>query len=176
MAEEKHFYGGQALMEGVMMRGTDVWGAAVRRLDGKMAVIRQGIWHLTHQHPWARWPLIRGNVALVDTLNLGLRSLFFSFNVLVEEQMELERQAQAEAAAAEAEQTAADGQPAKKKKAPKKQTDMGWAVWLALLPSLALGVGLFIILPTLVVGWLPNSEGLHPILKIHGPCLPPASA
>ena len=127
-------------MEGVMMRGTDVWGAAVRRLDGQIAVIRQDIWDLTHKHRWAKWPFIRGNIALLDTLNLGLRSLFFSFNVLVEEQMEQERKAQAEAATAE-EQAPDDGKAAKRKKAPKEQSDMGWAVWLAMVPSLALGLG-----------------------------------
>lgn len=163
MGEESHFYGGQALMEGVMMRGTDVWGAAVKRLDGKIAVIRQQIWDLTHKYRWAKWPFVRGNIALVDTLNLGLRSLFFSFNVLVEEQMQLEREAQ-EQAAAEAEAAPAEGKSHRKKQA-KKQTDMGWAVWLAMLPSLALGLGLFIVLPTLVVGWVPNSQALHPIMK-----------
>jgi uncharacterized protein YqhQ len=163
MAEEKHFYGGQALMEGVMMRGTDVWGAAVKRHDGSVAVIRQGIWDLTHKYRWAKWPLIRGTIALIDTLNLGLRSLFFSFNVLVEEQMELDRKA-AEAAAAAAPESG--GAATKRgKKGPKKHSDMGWAVWLAMVPSLALGLGLFVILPTLVVGWVPNSQALNGIAK-----------
>ena len=144
MPEEKHFYGGQAIMEGVMMRGMDSWGAAVQRKDGVIAAIRQEIADITHKYRWAKWPLIRGNVALVDTLVLGLRSLMFSFNVLVEEQLELERKAAAEAALA----PEVEG---KKKKAPKKQSDMGWAVWAAMLPSLALGLGLFILLPAMLV-------------------------
>lgn len=155
MAEEKHFYGGQAIMEGVMMRGTDSWAAAVQRKDGTVAVIREEINDITHRHKWAKWPLIRGNVALVDTLVLGIRSLMFSFNVLVEEQMEQER-AQAAAAAAQAalaEPVSDDGKR-KKHKAPKKQQDMGWAIWLAMLPSLALGMGLFILLPAALVKML----------------------
>lgn len=158
MPEEKHFYGGQAIMEGVMMRGTDAWGAAVLRKDGTVAAISQRINDLTHKYRWAKWPLVRGNIALIDTLFLGIRSLMFSFNVLVEEQMELDRKAAAEAAA----EPEVAG---KKKKAPKKQSDMGWAVWAAMLPSMAIGVGLFVILPTLVVGWVPHSQGLNSILK-----------
>jgi len=147
MAEEKHFYGGQAVMEGVMMRGTDSWGAAIQRKDGTVVSVYQKIADLTHKYRWAKWPLIRGNVALVDTLVLGLRSLMFSFNVLVEEQLQLDR----EAAEREAEQAATEGKP---KKQPKKQSDMGWAIWLAMLPSLALGLGLFILLPAALVKFL----------------------
>ncbi|NPV48644.1 MAG: DUF1385 domain-containing protein [Armatimonadetes bacterium] len=167
MAEEKHFYGGQALMEGVMMRGTDVWGAAVKRRDGTIAVIRQGIWDLTHRYRWAKWPLIRGNVALIDTLNLGVRSLIFSFNVLVEEQMEQERREQEAAATQGSEVSSAAESKARRKrqKAPKKQADTGWLAWAAMLPSLALGVGLFIILPTRLVDWLPFVDELGPIGK-----------
>jgi uncharacterized protein YqhQ len=168
MADEKHFYGGQALMEGVMMRGTDIWGAAVRRRDGTMAVIRQGIWDLTHKYRWAKWPLIRGNIALVDTLNLGIRSLIFSFNVLVEEQMEQERKEQEAAAVAEASSAPVEsGAKAGKRrqKAPKKQADTGWLAWAAMLPSLVLGVGLFIVLPTRLVDWIPYIGEMGPIGK-----------
>ncbi len=166
MAEEKHFYGGQALMEGVMMRGTDVWGAAVKRQDGTMAVIRQGIWDLTHQYGWAKWPLIRGNVALLDTLNLGIRSLFFSFNVLVEEQMEQERKEQEAAAAQAATDPPAETKGrAKRQKTPKKASDKGWMAWAAMLPSLLLGVGLFIVLPTRLVDWIPHMAEMGSIGK-----------
>jgi uncharacterized protein YqhQ len=159
MPEDKHFYGGQAIMEGVMMRGTDAWSAAVQRKDGTIVAISQRIRDLTHKYRWAKWPFVRGNIALIDTLVLGFRSLMFSFNVLVEEQMDLERKAAAEAPA----QPEAAGK--KRKKGPKKQSDMGWAVWAAMLPAMAIGIGLFVILPTLVVGWVPSSQGLHSIVK-----------
>lgn len=183
MAEEKHFYGGQAIMEGVMMRGTDSWGAAVQRKDGTVAVIHEQIADLTHRYKWARWPLVRGNIALLDTLVLGIRSLMFSFNVLVDEQLELERVAAEQARVAEealgaaaprsdsvlsdpkADARARRKAERKQSKAPKKQQDMGWAIWLALLPSMAIGLGLFVLLPTAVVGWVPHAGGLHPIVK-----------
>ncbi|MHB8997426.1 MAG: DUF1385 domain-containing protein [Armatimonadota bacterium] len=169
MAEEKHFYGGQAIMEGVMMRGTDSWGAAVQRKDGTVVTTYEEINDITHRYKWAKWPLIRGNVALVDTLFLGIRSLMFSFNVLVEEQQELERTQAEAAAAAEAAAPASvlseDGKRTKKKKSPKKQSDMGWAVWLAMLPSMAIGVGLFVLLPAALIKWLPAIHQDSHILK-----------
>jgi uncharacterized protein YqhQ len=163
MSEEKHFYGGQAIMEGVMMRGTDAWGAAVLRKDGTVAVIRQQINDLTHKYRWAKWPLIRGNVALVDTLVLGIKSLMFSFNVLVEEQLQLERQAAEEAAAQAEPEVEDDTRKKKKQKPPKKQSDMGWAVWAAMLPSMAIGLGLFILLPAALVKLLAQDP--HDVLK-----------
>jgi hypothetical protein len=77
---------------------------------------------------WAKWPFIRGNVALVDTLVLGLSSLMFSFNVLVEEQLELERKAAEEAAAdppSVLDEDTGGKRKRKKPKPPKKQSGHG---------------------------------------------------
>lgn len=161
MPDGCHFYGGQAILEGVMMRGTKAWGAAVRRTDGQIAVVYETINDFTSRYPWLKWPFIRGSVALVDALGLGLKSLMYSFNVLVDEQMHLE-QAKQEAAAE------TDEKPDGKKKSPappKKQAVSGWAVWAAMLPAMALGIGLFMLLPTLVVGWIPFPPALSDGLK-----------
>lgn len=66
-------YGGQAVLEGVMMRGEDRWAVAVRRPDG-------AIWLECHPVPgqrpgWQRLPLIRGVFALADSLGTGMRAL-----------------------------------------------------------------------------------------------------
>ena len=66
-------YGGQAVLEGVMMRGTDRWAVAVRRPDGR-------IWLECHPVPderprWQRLPLVRGVFALGDSLGTGMRAL-----------------------------------------------------------------------------------------------------
>ncbi|HCU34580.1 MAG TPA: DUF1385 domain-containing protein, partial [Armatimonadetes bacterium] len=63
MSEQSHFYGGQAIIEGVMMRGKKVWAAAVRRSDGTIVTTRQQIEDYGEKYPWTRWPLIRGNLA-----------------------------------------------------------------------------------------------------------------
>jgi uncharacterized protein YqhQ len=134
MSDKDHFYGGQAIIEGVMMRGPDAWAAAVRRADGTVAVTRQPISDFTQRHKWLRWPLIRGNVALVEALTLGMRSLIYSFNVLVEEEEE--------------KKVAEDDGKSKKRET------SGWLVWLSLIPALVLGVGLFVLLPASVPDWL----------------------
>ncbi|MCC5946820.1 MAG: DUF1385 domain-containing protein [Nitriliruptoraceae bacterium] len=73
-----HYYGGQAVIEGVMMRGKDRWAVAVRRPQGD-------IWlecHPTSTAPqdkaWLKWPLIRGCYALFDSLAIGMKALGIS--------------------------------------------------------------------------------------------------
>jgi uncharacterized protein YqhQ len=177
MSDEQHFYGGQAIIEGVMMRGKDTWAAAVRRQDDTVVVTRQPVRAFFQKPTWARWPLIRGNFALVEALSLGISSLMFSFNVLVEEETE-RANAEAEAkhaAAAEAEpeqpthaNPADPGaeSPAKQrgKKPPKKHETSGWLVWLSLIPAFALGIVLFILLPAWVPDWL-HAGGIGPTAK-----------
>jgi uncharacterized protein YqhQ len=69
--------GGQALVEGVMMRRTEGWGAAVRRDDGSIVTT-----YHTKPGPvgWRAWPLVRGVVALVDSVSLGMRALLWAAN------------------------------------------------------------------------------------------------
>lgn len=141
MSQEPHFYGGQAIIEGVMMRGPDAWAAAVRRSDGTVVVTRQPISNITERHKWLRWPLIRGNWALVEALTLGMRSLIYSFNVLTEEEEEKQRK----------EEQGKAGQATGKSK---KRDSSGWLVWLSILPAMALGVGLFVLLPASVPDWI----------------------
>ncbi len=142
MSDNDHFYGGQAIIEGVMMRGTDAWVAAVRRRDGTVVLTRQPVSDFAEKHKWAKWPLVRGNIALVEALSLGIRSLIYSFNVLAEE---------------EAESLGTDQEP-------KTQASSGWLVWLSIIPALALGIGLFVLLPAWVPDWL-HAETMGPVGK-----------
>jgi uncharacterized protein YqhQ len=73
--------GGQAVLEGVMMRGRRSWGLAVRQPSGEIArrsfpLVDPGI-----RHPVLKWPVIRGVVALVESLALGVRALGLSANL-----------------------------------------------------------------------------------------------
>lgn len=72
-------YGGQALIEGVMMRGPGTIAMAVRLPDGEIEVTTQNIspWS---QKPILKWPIIRGFVALLESLILGTKALMFSAN------------------------------------------------------------------------------------------------
>ncbi len=79
-------YGGQAIIEGVMMRGPKVVVSAVRSPSGDIVTQTEHLRGLIYEKGWARWPIVRGPLALWDTLMLGVRSLLFSANVAVEEE------------------------------------------------------------------------------------------
>jgi len=78
--------GGQALLEGVMMRTPAGYGVAVRRADGTLATERAAMPSLLRRLPLLRLPLLRGVAVLGQSLALGLRALNFSANVLMSEQ------------------------------------------------------------------------------------------
>ncbi|MTV26055.1 DUF1385 domain-containing protein [Nitriliruptoraceae bacterium ZYF776] len=70
-----HYYGGQAVLEGVMMRGADRWAVAVRRPDGELWLECHPVSDLPRRRPWLTRPLVRGCYALVDSLAIGMKAL-----------------------------------------------------------------------------------------------------
>ncbi|MCL6560309.1 MAG: DUF1385 domain-containing protein [Firmicutes bacterium] len=70
-------YGGQAVIEGVMMRGPDSWAVAVRRPDRSIAVKREPLKGLSAAGLWSR-PLLRGVAALYEALVIGIQALGYS--------------------------------------------------------------------------------------------------
>ena len=112
-------YGGQAVIEGVMLRGPRAMAIAVRRTDGGLFVHRQRLTPAAER--WVGWrlPFLRGVVALMDSLGLGVRALLISAEAAGEERL------------------------------PPWQGAM--IVGLASIWA----IGLFMLLPTIVVGWIP---------------------
>ena len=78
---QPYYYGGQAVMEGVMMRGRSTIAVAVRHPDGSIVVYEEELNPGPVLKRVKGWPFIRGAVVLWDTLLLGMRSLIFSANV-----------------------------------------------------------------------------------------------
>jgi len=111
-------YGGQAVIEGVMIRGAEHVAVAVRRPSGDIVVHSERLPKGIYNSPLGKLPFLRGLTMLWDTLVLGTRSLMYSADVALEEE-ELEFS--------------------------------GAMMWGTLLASLGLGVGLFIVLPMLMV-------------------------
>jgi uncharacterized protein YqhQ len=72
--------GGQAVLEGVMMRGPSNWAVAVRKPDGEIAHVNQPIESPMVRHPVWRLPVIRGVIALGESLAIGFRALAISAN------------------------------------------------------------------------------------------------
>src|SRR5215203_1653792 len=83
--------GGQAVLEGVMMRGVSTWAVAVRKPDGEIEVTSEPLVSWAKRHRLLRLPVIRGIVALGESLKIGFRALAFSANAqLVDEEGEPE--------------------------------------------------------------------------------------
>jgi uncharacterized protein YqhQ len=88
MAEEpKVRYGGQAVIEGVMIRGRKAVVTSVRRPNGELAIDAQPIQE-TWTKRYRRLPFFRGIVILIETMVIGIKSLLYSANIAVEEETE----------------------------------------------------------------------------------------
>ena len=70
--------GGQALIEGVMMRSPGAYGIAVRRPDGSLAFQRGKVASLARRYPFLKLPVLRGVAVLFQSLGIGIRALNFS--------------------------------------------------------------------------------------------------
>lgn len=78
--------GGQAVIEGVMMRSHDTYAVAVRRPDGSIFVRRKPFVSFVKRHRLLSLPLLRGAVVLVESLILGIQALSFSGDVVMEDE------------------------------------------------------------------------------------------
>jgi uncharacterized protein YqhQ len=82
--------GGQAVLEGVMMRGPGNWAVAVRKPDGEIAQVCRTIESPMARHRAFRLPVVRGVVALGESLAIGFRALAISANYAAQEEGESE--------------------------------------------------------------------------------------
>ncbi|HSW57369.1 MAG TPA: DUF1385 domain-containing protein [Dehalococcoidales bacterium] len=85
MADNKVYFGGQAVIEGVMMRGKRAMAVAIRRPNGEIGV-QTHLLHPLFSGKWRRMPIIRGILALIESLALGIQTLMYSANVALEEE------------------------------------------------------------------------------------------
>ncbi len=83
--------GGQAVIEGVMMRAPDAWAVAARRPDGIIEAKRNELPALSGRNKLARVPLMRGMFVLIESLSLGFRALSWSAEKAGEEEDEIGR-------------------------------------------------------------------------------------
>jgi uncharacterized protein YqhQ len=90
-AHAPHFYGGQAVMEGVMMRGRRTWAVAVRRPDGSIYMERHRVSDFPERNPLWTKPMLRGMWGLVDALTIGTRALTISANAAVDDEEQLSK-------------------------------------------------------------------------------------
>jgi len=130
--------GGQAVIEGVMMRTPHAYAVAVRRADGSMTVKKETVRRLADLWKPFTWPVVRGFSVLVQSLALGIRTLNFSFNIAVAD-AEPKPDATASGAAAAAPQ------------------DSGWLpVTLTMAAAALFAIMIFILAPLYITTWLKS--------------------
>ena len=135
-------YGGQAVIEGVMMRGSQALAVAVRNPEGEIIVHTEPLDSRIYGGRIARIPFVRGLTLLWDALGLGIKSLMFS----------------AEVALAEDEEAGADQEE-------KKAVFDGPAGWGAIILSLSMSVALFFLLPAFVAGLFERWLGISHVVS-----------
>jgi uncharacterized protein YqhQ len=132
--------GGQALIEGVMMRSPGAYGVAVRRPDGSLALQRGKVAPLAKRYPILKLPVLRGCAVLFQSLFLGIKALNFSAE---------------QAAAAQPALPSESGEPAAP--AQEKKELSSWAIAGSMATGLGLGIALFLLLPL----WLTQMAERH---------------
>jgi uncharacterized protein YqhQ len=125
--------GGQAVIEGVMMRTPHAYAVAVRRADGSLEIKREAVRRLSALWKPLSWPVVRGFAVLLQSLALGIRTLNFSFNI-----------------------AAADLEPKKESEAKpeaKKESEM-LPILLTMGFAAVVAVFVFILAPLWITSWL----------------------
>jgi len=85
---EETLVGGQAVLEGVMMRSPHAWAIACRKPTGEVVTMSEPLERPSEKHKWMAWPIVRGVMTLGYAMNLGYRALRFSANVAIEDVMQ----------------------------------------------------------------------------------------
>ncbi len=124
--------GGQAVLEGVMMRGVSTWAVAVRNPEAEIEVTSEPLVSWARRNRVLRWPVIRGVVALGESLKIGFRALAISANAQLPEDEQGEKE------------------------------EIGGFTWgLTIALSLVLAIGLFFVIPvgatSLIKDWLGSA-------------------
>jgi len=125
----KTYYGGQAVMEGVMMRGRTTMAVAVRAPNGEIAVYHDELQSSNFVKRIRPLPFVRGVFMLWDTMLLGMRALVLSANVGLSEETE-------------------------ESKGEEPETLSGIALWGTVAVSILFSVGLFFVLPLVAISFL----------------------
>jgi uncharacterized protein YqhQ len=149
MKEEQIIVGGQAVIEGVMMRSPNAYAVAVRKPNGEITVKSEPLPPLSSKYPALKLPVFRGAVTLIHSMALGIKALNFSATVSMEE--EGEPTGETEAAA---KQEVAPPSIASAKQAAKSNKSASVAALGSIVFALVFNVLLFIVLPLLLTNML----------------------
>jgi len=131
--------GGQAVIEGVMMKAPHAIATAVRRANGNIEIKAEPYESISVKYPFLKTPFLRGAVNLIEMMIIGVRTLNYSADIAMQD--------------AEAEENK-DKPEAKKK----KSGNSNFMLFLTLLLAFGIGIALFFVLPLFVTTKLFNLE------------------
>ncbi len=130
----KQYYGGQAVIEGVMMRGRKSMAVAVRNPQGEIVLHEEPLTAKIYTSTWGQWPFVRGLAMLWDALGLGIRALMWSGEVAAQEE---------------------EGE---------KVEFAGPVAWTTIAVSLSFAIGLFFLVPTFAARLLATYVNDDPMI------------
>ena len=150
--------GGQAVMEGVMMRTPSAYAIACRKSDGEIVTTAETLPKWSDKYKWLSWPVLRGGATLIQSMGLGIKALNFSAKIYeddLEAQKERVKQEQAEPIAVLASGTTDEEftkAPVKVIMPEKKETKAGSSIGtvFSIITALGFNVLLFVVAPLLI--------------------------
>jgi uncharacterized protein YqhQ len=144
-ADDRTQYGGQAVVEGVMMRSPRYFAIACRRLSNNEIVVKvEDVEGKMRKFQWLNKPFLRGSLALVDAMAMGIRALTYAANIQAADE-KLSNAPKASAASGEAEVEALEAEPIN-----------GIVIGGTMILALVLGYSLFWIVPTLITQFVQH--------------------
>jgi uncharacterized protein YqhQ len=156
---EETLVGGQAVLEGVMMRSPHAWAIACRKPSGEVVTMSEPLERPSEKHKWMAWPIVRGVMTLGYAMSLGYRALRFSANVAIEDAMENEKTEAATVVSpkrSESEPTRAE--PPKVQAREKAAALSGWLAAANVVISLAFFIFMYKYLPLLAATELKKAN------------------
>jgi uncharacterized protein YqhQ len=138
--------GGQAVIEGVMMRSPNAFVVAVRKPDGSIRLRRDQWYGLSKKLDFLKKPFLRGILVLVETMANGIVALNYSANIAMDEEMK---------AAALKKGLSLEEYEAKKA----KQEKVNWSTFISIAASFVFGILLFVMLPHALTALLEKTVG-----------------
>jgi uncharacterized protein YqhQ len=148
---EETLVGGQAVLEGVMMRSPHAWAIACRKPSGEVVTMSEPLDRPSEKHKWMAWPIVRGVMTLGYAMSLGYRALRFSANVAIEDVMQSETDHVEKASSAvppmlnDAESSSTESAKAQARE--KAATISGWLAAVNVVISLAFFIFMYKYLP-----------------------------
>lgn len=141
---EETLVGGQAVLEGVMMRSPHAWAIACRKPSGEVVTMSEPLDRPSEKHKWMAWPMVRGVMTLGYAMKLGYRALRFSANVAIEDVMQ-----EGENSSAVSTQSGASSESSKSKSREKAASISNWMAAVNIVLSLAFFIFMYKYIPLL---------------------------